>query len=98
MGRILYGAGLSTVVAAVLLIVVKRERRPAALGSALAATLLRPLAWNAILHRTAPAKILRRHGGSDSDDTRREPIAVGGLGSVVGGVGQGRMSQLRRGN
>ena len=51
-GQILYGAVLSTVIAAAVLLVVKRERRPAALGAALAATLLGPIAWNAILHRT----------------------------------------------
>ena len=48
----LYGAVLSTVIAAVILVAVVRERRPEALGAALAATLLGPLAWNAILHRT----------------------------------------------
>jgi hypothetical protein len=50
-GQILYGAALSSVVAAVVFVVVKRERRPRALVAALAATFLGPLAWNAILHR-----------------------------------------------
>jgi hypothetical protein len=50
-GQIFYGAALSTVVAAVVFVVVKRERRPRALVAALAATFLGPLAWNAILHR-----------------------------------------------
>ena len=50
-GQIFYGAVLSTVVAAVVFVVVKRERRPRALVAALAATLLGPLAWNAVLHR-----------------------------------------------
>ena len=50
-GQIFYGAALSTVVAAVVFVVVKRERRPRALVAALAATFLGPLTWNAILHR-----------------------------------------------
>lgn len=51
-GTIFYGATLSTLIAAVVLVVVVRERRPEALGAALAATFLGPLAWNSILHRT----------------------------------------------
>jgi hypothetical protein len=50
-GQIFYGAALSTVVAAVVFVLVKRERRPRALTAALAATFLGPVAWNAILHR-----------------------------------------------
>ncbi len=55
-GRILYGAMLSVVIASVVLVVIKKERRPAALAAALAATMLGPLSWNAILHRTMPPK------------------------------------------
>jgi len=39
------------VIAAVVFVVVKRERRPRVLAAALAATFLGPLTWNAILHR-----------------------------------------------
>ena len=52
-GAIFLGAALSTVVAAVVLVVVKRERTGRVLVPALAAALLGPLAWNAILHRVA---------------------------------------------
>ena len=50
-GQILYGAVLSTAVAAVVLVLVKRERRPVVLVAVLSATFLGPLAWNAVLHR-----------------------------------------------
>lgn len=50
-GRILYGAGLSTILATVVLIA-RRVRTPLTLGVALASTFLGPLTWNAILHRT----------------------------------------------
>jgi hypothetical protein len=50
-GQIFYGAALSTGVAALVLVLVKRERTPQLLVPALAATFLGPLAWNAILHR-----------------------------------------------
>jgi hypothetical protein len=54
-GQILSGASLSTLFAAVALVALKRERNPKVLLPALEATLLGPLAWNAILHRTRPA-------------------------------------------
>ena len=52
-GAIFLGAALSTVVAAVVLVVVKRERTGCVLVPALSAAFLGPLAWNAILHRVA---------------------------------------------
>jgi hypothetical protein len=52
-GQIAYGAALTTVVAAVVFVVVRRERDPRVLIPALAAALLGPLTWNAILHRAA---------------------------------------------
>ncbi len=51
--RIFYGAALSTVIAAVVFVLARRERRAIVLVPALAATFLGPLAWNAILHRAA---------------------------------------------
>lgn len=54
-GTILYGAALSTVIAAAVLIA-RRVRAPLTLGVALASTFLGPLAWNAILHRTGGEK------------------------------------------
>lgn len=51
-GEILYGAALSTALGAVLLVVVLREQSARVLAPALAATLLGPLAWNAILRET----------------------------------------------
>jgi len=51
--QIVYGAALSTVVAAVVFVFVRRERAAIVLVPALAATFLGPLAWNAILHRAA---------------------------------------------
>ncbi len=54
-GRILYGAALSTVIAAVVLIA-RRVRTPLTLGFALASTFLGPLSWNSILHRTGGEK------------------------------------------
>jgi hypothetical protein len=52
-GQIFYGAALSTVIAAVVFVFVRRQRTPTVLVPALAATFLGPLAWNAILHRAA---------------------------------------------
>ena len=40
--------------AAIVLLLLLRERRPVVLLTALASTFLAPVAWNAILHRTAP--------------------------------------------
>jgi hypothetical protein len=51
--QIFYGAALSTIIAALVLVFVRRERTAIVLVPALAATLLGPLAWNAILHRAA---------------------------------------------
>jgi hypothetical protein len=52
-GAIFFGAVLSTVVAGLVLVFVKRERTSRVLAPALAAAFLGPLAWNAILHRVA---------------------------------------------
>jgi len=51
--QIFYGAAMSTVVAALVFLFVRRERTAIVLAPALAATFLGPLAWNAILHRAA---------------------------------------------
>lgn len=51
--QIFYGAALSTVIAAVVFLFVRRERTAIVLAPALAAAFLGPLAWNAILHRAA---------------------------------------------
>src|SRR5947208_16611756 len=51
--QIFYGAALSTIIAAVVFVFVRRERAAIVLVPALAATFLGPLAWNAILHRAA---------------------------------------------
>ena len=51
--QIFYGAALSTVVATVVFVFVRRERTVIVLVPALAATFLGPLAWNAILYRAA---------------------------------------------
>ena len=51
--QIFYGAALSTIIAALVFVFVRRERTATVLAPALAATLLGPLAWNAILHRAA---------------------------------------------
>jgi hypothetical protein len=51
--HILYGAALSTLIAAAVFIFIRRERTPTVLVPALAAAFLGPLAWNAILHRAA---------------------------------------------
>jgi hypothetical protein len=51
--QILYGAVLTTAVTAVVLVLIKRERTARVLVPALAAALLGPLTWNAILHRAA---------------------------------------------
>jgi hypothetical protein len=52
-GQIFYGAVLSAVIAAAVFTLVVRTRSAAVLIPALTATLLGPLAWNAILHRAA---------------------------------------------
>jgi len=51
-GEIVYGAALSGVGAALLLVVLLRERRPRVLGTALVAAAAGPFAWNAILRHT----------------------------------------------
>jgi hypothetical protein len=48
------GAAMSVAFAAIVLLLVLRERRPLVIIVALISTLLGPLAWNAILHRTRP--------------------------------------------
>jgi hypothetical protein len=52
-GTIFYGAALSTVITAAVVIAVKRWRTPRILLATLAAAFLGPLAWNAILRRAA---------------------------------------------
>lgn len=52
-GQILYGATLTTVIAALVFFFVRRERSTAVLVSAIASAFLGPLAWNAILHCAA---------------------------------------------
>jgi hypothetical protein len=52
-GQIFYGAALTTVIAAVVLVFLKRERNPGVLIPALVASFVGPLTWNAILHRAA---------------------------------------------
>lgn len=52
-GQIFYGAVVTAVVAAVVLVLVTRERSARVLVPALAAAFLGPLTWNAILHRAA---------------------------------------------
>jgi len=52
-GQILFGAALSTLIATVVLVVLRRQRTARILIPVLAATLFGPLAWNAILHRAA---------------------------------------------
>ena len=52
-GQIFYGAALSTLIVAIVFVAVRRERVPSVLVPALAAALLGPLAWNAMLHRAA---------------------------------------------
>jgi hypothetical protein len=49
-GSIAYGAVLSALLAAVLVALLMRERRPAVLVSAALAAAAGPVAWNAILH------------------------------------------------
>jgi hypothetical protein len=50
-GQIFYGAALTTVIGAVVFVFVLHERNPRVLVPALAAALLGPITWNAILHR-----------------------------------------------
>jgi len=54
-GQIIYGAALSAIVTAVVFVVVRRERSGQVVALAAAASLVGPLAWNAILHRAATA-------------------------------------------
>ena len=49
-GSIAYGAALSALLAAIVVALAMRERRPAVLVSAALAAAAGPLAWNAILH------------------------------------------------
>ncbi len=50
-GTILYGAVLSGIIAAAALLALG-ERRPAVLSTAVAATILAPIGWNAVLRAT----------------------------------------------
>jgi hypothetical protein len=54
-GEIFYGAALTAVITAIVVVLIKRERSPHVLIPTLAAALLGPLAWNAILHRAGNA-------------------------------------------
>lgn len=47
-----FGALLSAVVALVLLVLVRRERRPGVVATAAASALIMPMAWNSILNWT----------------------------------------------
>ena len=49
--HIFYGATLTAVIGAAVLVLLRRERRPSVLIPAVAAAFVGPLAWNAILHR-----------------------------------------------
>jgi hypothetical protein len=51
-GRILYGAGLTVLLAAVVLVATRVTRDAAVLISALVATAVGPIGWNAILRAT----------------------------------------------
>ena len=62
---ITYGAGLSAVVAGIVVAVASRPRRPVVVATAIASAFLGPLAWNSILRAT--------HGNSFFHDA---PIAV----------------------
>ncbi|TML91368.1 MAG: hypothetical protein E6G06_09915 [Actinobacteria bacterium] len=50
-GQIFYGAALTTIVTALVFVFVRRERSRQVLIPALAAALLGPITWNAVLHR-----------------------------------------------
>lgn len=52
-GVIAYGAGLSAVLAVVLVLVAARERRPEVLAAVAVGAFAGPVAWNAILRATA---------------------------------------------
>jgi hypothetical protein len=52
-GQIIYGAVLSAVVTAAVFALVRRERSVQIVALATSASLLGPLAWNAVLHRAA---------------------------------------------
>ena len=51
-GTILYGAGLSAILALLAAVLVARERTPLVLGAVALSALAGPLAWNAVLHST----------------------------------------------
>ena len=53
---ILGGAALTLLFTSIVLVLIRRERRPVVLITALVASVGGPLAWNAILHRTHPAR------------------------------------------
>jgi len=50
-GTIVYGAALSAAAAALLVLSLGHDRRPAGVAAAAAGAALGPLLWNAILHR-----------------------------------------------
>jgi hypothetical protein len=68
-GQMLYGAGLSAVLALALVAVPGRCRRPAVLAFSALAAFLMPLAWNAILRQTGAT-------GLFSHDLRFRPFPI----------------------
>ena len=64
-GTILYGGGLSVVVAVLAALVVARERSPLVLGVVALSALGGPIAWNAVLH-----------SAGNSDFFHDAPVAV----------------------
>ena len=52
-GQVFYGAALTTAIAAVVFVFVRRERNPRVVAPALAAAFLGPLSWNSVLQRAA---------------------------------------------
>jgi hypothetical protein len=97
-GSIFYGAALSGVASAVLVYVVRRDRRLGLLGAAALSGLLGPLLWNAILHRVggreffvdAPVTVLPASWQDTGSGVFTVAVAVLIVGLGPEGEGSGR--------
>ena len=87
-GTILAGAAMTAAITTAALLVIGRERRPAILVAAIAASALAPIAWNAVLRAThasefftdAPIAVLP----ASWQDTGSGVITFGAVAAVLG--------------
>jgi len=98
-GTILGGAAMTAAITTLALVVIGRERRPAILVAAIAASALAPIAWNAVLRAThanefftdAPIAVLP----ASWQDTGSGVVTFGAVAAVLG-AGPARNQPAKR--